>query len=112
MNKQLHILIAKFSFALPFDIDFISYANQIALDLINQLGFRDKKQMINGIRKELIHSRNEGLNRYRVHYLITLRFDPQDFDLILDLVEQSMDKLFEQALIQSRDIVLIKQEFS
>jgi len=112
LNKQLHILIAKFSFTLPFDIDNQSYSNQIALDLINQLGFRDKKCLINGIRKELIHQRNDGLNKYSAHYLISMRFDPRDFDTIHFLIEQSMDKLFEQCLIQSRDIILIKQEFN
>ena len=107
--KEHHVLIAKFSFTLPFDIDFISYANQIALDLINQIGFRDLNHTIDDPKEHLIHTRSEGLNRYRVHYLITLLFDRQYFEYVLDIVEQSMDKLFEQALIQSRDIVLLKK---
>jgi hypothetical protein len=78
-----------------------SYSDQIALDLINQIGFRDKQNRVYQIRKELIHSRNEGLNRYRVHYLISMRFDQRDWESIHNIIEQSMDKLFDQALIIS-----------
>ena len=106
MNNQMHILIAKFSFTLPYDIDMKSYSDQIALDLINQIGFRDKWKRVYQIRKELIHQRTDGLNRYSAHYLISMRFDPDNFDTIHYLIEQSIDKLFEQCLIQSRDIII------